>query len=236
MNILRMFVACFCLLVASLPSWADQTIAVLDFEDNTPPEASSVNHMEYLHRAMSELLADNLSRTSGFHLVERLKLQDALDEQKIGSSDLADDDGKVRLGKIVGAQAMVFGSFFSIDGMVRADVRVVDVATSQILFSDSVTGNATDVFGLMQSSADQIAKKLGGMPSREGRSFSPDIWREYDAALALMDSSKYGESLSALQNLLTKHGDFSPAERQVAAVLDRITELTPTAAGPSITK
>lgn len=67
----------------------------------------------------------------GLPVVERQRLKDLLAEQKVSASELADDDARVRLGRIVGAQRMVFGGYFVLAGQVQVHARVVDSATSR---------------------------------------------------------------------------------------------------------
>ena len=66
-------------------------------------------------------------------MVERERLILALEELKLGSSALADPSTRLQIGRIVGARYMVFGTYMIISGLMRLDLRLVDVETGGIL-------------------------------------------------------------------------------------------------------
>ena len=51
-------------------------------------------------RPVSEILIEELQACPGLRAVERSRLRDILDEQKLGSSPLADADTRLRLGHL----------------------------------------------------------------------------------------------------------------------------------------
>ena len=122
-----------------------QGIAVWDLEDFSP--GGSGNFGDILTAQLCECIAKSRSYT----LVERSKLQRILEEQKIGSSELADSDYALRLGGMLGARLMVFGSYMIIGQDIRVDIRLVDVETGQVLKSVGKKASPPDLNAGMEA-------------------------------------------------------------------------------------
>lgn len=198
------------------------TIAVWDF-DNASVLSSA--HLNYLRSALSEMLLNDLAQSSGIRLVERVRLREVLEEQKLGASELTSQDTRLRLGRIAGAGTMVFGSYMAMGGQIRVDVRVVDVETSLIKLTEQATGPPTSMAKEIHRIAQAIAMKLGGAPqgAEKGLGGPTDLesWKRYEQGIALMDSHKYDEAIALFQELLKSYPDFAAAERQIQLALER---------------
>jgi tetratricopeptide (TPR) repeat protein len=144
-----------------------------------------------------------------------------LAEQKLGASELADVDARLRLGRILGASRMVFGGYFALGEEVQVTMRVVDTATSRVVLADEFSAPAPAVMARIETTAGRIAHALGGV-SANGREYPAALWQAYDRALALSDVGQYEEAIAALQALLARQKDFTPAERQLVALLDKL--------------
>ncbi|MFZ1987296.1 MAG: hypothetical protein WAU91_22995, partial [Desulfatitalea sp.] len=83
----------------------------------------------------------------------------AIEELHLGSSDLADPETRLRLGRIIGAQQMIFGAFQVIGKQLRLDLRRVDVASGKILKTASGTATAADLNEWLRA-ADEAAAAL----------------------------------------------------------------------------
>ena len=116
-------------------------VVVWDFDNQSPNAAQSAATADFLKRSLSENLTVSLLQVAGLPVLERQKLKDLLAEQKVSATELADEDARVRLGRIVGAGRMVFGGYFVLGDEVQVHVRVVDTATSRVLFSDETTSS-----------------------------------------------------------------------------------------------
>lgn len=197
-------------------------VVVWDFENQSPGVAAPGARGEFLRRALSENLTVTLLQVAGLPVVERQRLQDLLAEQKLAAGALADEDTRLRLGKIIGAQRMVFGGFFVLGDAVQVHVRVVDTATSRVLFSDEAAGPLAAVMAQVAPMNQRLAQALGGAAAANTRSHPPATWQAYDRALALADAGQFDAAVQALQSLLAQHPDFVAAERQLVALLDRM--------------
>lgn len=201
---------------AALPA-----VVVWDFENQTPGISSPGERSDFLKRALSENLTVTLLQVAGLPVVERQRLKDLLAEQKLTAGALADEDTRLRLGKIIGAQRMVFGGYFVLGDAVQVHVRVIDTATSRVLFSDETATPLAEVMARVSPMNQRLAAAMGGAAASP-RAHSPETWQAYDHALALADAGNFDAAVQALQGLLARDKDFVPAERQLVALLDRM--------------
>lgn len=211
---------------AGAAGWAQApklpAVVVWDFDNQTAVSALPAERIDYLRRALSENLTATLLQVQGLPVVERQRLKDLLAEQRLTASALADEDARLRLGRIVGAQRMVFGGFFVLGEEVQVHVRVVDTASSRVIFSDEATTPLPAVMQQVASMNSRLANALGGSTGTGTRSHPPELWQAYDRALALADAGEFDAAIAALQALLARDKDFTPAERQLVALLGKM--------------
>jgi curli biogenesis system outer membrane secretion channel CsgG len=195
-------------------------VVVWDFEDRSVAAMSTLppGRTDWLRRTLSESLVMALLRTPGQAVVDRLRLREVLAEQKLGSGALADEAARLRLGRVVGAERMVFGSFFVVGDAVQVNLRVVDTASSRVLYADEATAPFDSVMADQPAWAARVVQALGGH-AEPGRAYPPALWQAHDAAAALADAGRLDEAVAALQQLLQQRADFEPAERLLTAVL-----------------
>lgn len=196
-------------------------VVVWDFDNQSPASLPGADRSEFLKRSLSENLTAALLQVAGLPVVERQRLKDLLAEQRLAAGDIADEHARLRLGKIVGASRMVFGGYFVLGEQVQVHVRVIDTATSRVVFSDETTAPLGSVMQQVEPLNRRLAQALGGAAGN-GRSYPPELWQSYDRALALADAGRVDDAVQALQSLLERDQDFTPAERQLVALLDKL--------------
>jgi len=196
-------------------------VVVWDFDNQTPGAVPGAGPSDFLRRSLSENLTASLLQVAGLPVLERQRLKDLLAEQKVSAAELADEDARVRLGRIVGAGRMVFGGYFVLGDQVQVHVRVVDTATSRVLFSDETSTAMASVMQQIEPLNRRLSRALGA-GAGPGLSFSAASWQAYDDALALADAGRLDDAVLALQALLGKDKGFAPAERQLVALLDKL--------------
>lgn len=103
-------------------------VAVWDLDDLSPVAHPRADLGEMLAAKVIETL-----KAKGHVVVERQRLLLALEELKLGSSELADESARLRLGRIAGAGLMVFGAYQVAGETMRLDMRVVEVETGKVL-------------------------------------------------------------------------------------------------------
>lgn len=199
-------------------------VAVWDFENQTPAIAArtGAEPSDWLARALSENLTAALLGVPGLAVVERQRLKDVLAEQRLAAGELADDDSRLKLGRIVGAGRMVFGGYFVLGDSVQVNVRVVETATSRIVYADELNAPIGQVMQQATLLSQRITRHLGG-GAVAGAAYPANLWQAYDRALALSDAGRWEQAAAALQQLLANSGvPFPPAERQLQVVLEKM--------------
>ncbi|MEK6544830.1 MAG: CsgG/HfaB family protein [Elusimicrobiota bacterium] len=126
-------------------------IGVVDFQNKTAYGQAR------LGTAASDILITELAKTGRFVVIERDKMDKIMDEQKFDLTGAVDPDTAVKMGKILGLQAIVTGavSQFGVktsgsDYLIvqskkqlaecTIDVRLVDAETGAVLYADSGKG------------------------------------------------------------------------------------------------
>jgi hypothetical protein len=99
-------------------------------------------------------------QTSGIKVVEREKLVAMLEELKLGSSELADESTRLKVGRMIGAREMVFGGYMVVGKTLRLDLRRVDVATGKVFKTAKKTAQANDLAGWLKAARDAAAELL----------------------------------------------------------------------------
>ena len=130
-------------------------VAVWDLENLNPDEAIAADMGELLAAKVIETLKDS----GTLQVVERERLILALEELNLGSSKLADESTRLKIGRIIGARFMVFGGYFILGGMMRLDLRLVEVETGSILKAAQKVTAAGDLNGWLRA-AGQAAAEL----------------------------------------------------------------------------
>jgi curli biogenesis system outer membrane secretion channel CsgG len=130
-------------------------VAVWNLENMNPDEAVGTD--------MGELLAakviETIKESNRFEVVERERLLLTLEELNLGSSLMVDESTRLRIGRIVGAQFMVFGGYFVLGDMMRLDLRLVQVETGRVVKAAQKTATAGDLNGWL-TVAQEAAREL----------------------------------------------------------------------------
>lgn len=135
-------------------------VAVIDFEDKTDNA-----YLYYRGRqqrpgeGMADMLTTALFKTGRYDVIERDKLAELLAEQDLGAAGIVTPETAAEMGKILGADALVFGTVSefgyrerdtggvtrrlgvgvsSATAEVAVDVRIVNSSTGQLLAADNV--------------------------------------------------------------------------------------------------
>ncbi len=218
------------------------TLAVLYFDYSGKDE-----ELGMLRKGLAQMLISDLSGADGARLVERERLEDVLAELKLGRSAAIDPKTASRLGRLLGAQFMVLGSYFALGGVLRADARVVEVETGRVLRSAGANGKADDFLGVEQKLGSQILDFVAsGLPKpaadpapisppngvepadesarRRARVLPPAQLRtrtalRYGKALDAIDQGKKEEAKAELETVLKEQPDFKLAALDLAKLM-----------------
>ena len=132
-------------------------IAVMDFEN-----ASREKSLDWLGGGIAETLTTELSRIPDFSLVERSRLNDALKELKFERTQFVDPAGAQKMGKLLGAQSIVVGSYQRFEDNLRILARLVDVETGLVKAPTRVDGPYKQLFALQIDTAKNLVHEIKG--------------------------------------------------------------------------
>jgi len=135
-----------------------QTVAVFPFENNAVTDRE---RLDFLSDWLADSIAARLEQTGELRVVERQSLLEVLREQKLGASQLASPETRLRLGRISGAQTMIFGGFSAVGETLEIDARVADVESGAILKSASSVGEAARMREVSAELCDKLVADLG---------------------------------------------------------------------------
>ena len=156
---------------------------------------------------LSSMLSNELSSSGAFHVVERQKLQNVLEEQNLGASGRVAPGQGAKIGKLTGAQYLITGtvsayeentsstggglSFKGIglggkqsEAYMAIDLRVINTTTGDIDFSRTVEGRS-------KSSGVNVAVYRGGFGGNLAHEENTPAGKAIRAAL--VEASEYLE-------------------------------------------
>jgi curli biogenesis system outer membrane secretion channel CsgG len=234
------------LLLAASPVLAQKPrVAVLAFENNTTYSFLG----DRLGLAASDEMTTQLVKSNAFTVIERRAIDAVIAEQKLGMSGLVDAATAVRIGKLLGAQAVIIGSItkFSMDtksggiGRISAsyteaeselDARLIDTTTGEIKVV--AEGSGTKRFGGAQYKDINLERNFDAGVAQEA--LRPAVEK------AVLEIVKQKETLAAAAAMATfgqivgvrgedfyldrgQNAGVQPGQRyEVVRVVDKITD------------
>ncbi len=160
-----------------------KTIAILYFDNS-----SNNTQLDPLKKGLADMLISDLSNLNMLRVVEREKLEEVMAELKLSSSKDFDAGTRQKLGKLLGAETILFGSYFEMIGQFRMDARIVKTETGEILKSEGVSGATADFMKLEKQLVWKIARGLDvRFSDKEEAAIMASEQVSYQATLAYAD-------------------------------------------------
>ena len=132
-----------------------RTIAISYF-DNTSGDKS----YDPLIKGLADMLISDLSNIESIKMVEREKLDALMKEIDLGGSKFIDNETAQKMGKGLGAQYILTGSFIVMGDAFRVDARLINVENGEIVFSKAVDGSKETFFEIEKELVKEIISKL----------------------------------------------------------------------------
>jgi tetratricopeptide (TPR) repeat protein len=110
-------------------TWTSQPM-VLTFVDFQ--EKGGLNERDGFSTVLMSQLAENLNASGRVKVVERVLIERLLEELNLGSSDLANPETALKLGKVLAAKLIGTGSLFYLPQGTLLNLRLIDTETSAI--------------------------------------------------------------------------------------------------------
>src|SRR6476469_10168010 len=127
---------------------AKPTVAIMYFNNNV--FTKDARDYDGLTKGVPDFLVSEMSGNPNIRVIERDQVQKLIDEQKLTSGGQVDRETAVKIGKLLGAQHMIFGGFMADPkGNFRIDARAVNVETGAIEYTDRVQDRSDNVLSLV---------------------------------------------------------------------------------------
>ncbi|HEY3446138.1 MAG TPA: CsgG/HfaB family protein [Myxococcales bacterium] len=216
---------------------AKNRVAVLYFEYTGKNEDLFV-----LRKGLAQMLATDLANSGQISVVERMRLQEILDELKLTQSRKFDPSTTARLGKLLGVHYLVMGHFYETKGTFVVQAQTTDAETGEHKGDVYVAGKSDDFLELEQKIATRLIEKISKLvppatstPAQTGSSATPPDPSASPKAspqkLAVQTVVKYSKALDALdrkdreaakkelESVVKEQPDFKLAASELAALM-----------------
>lgn len=138
----------------SADTWTSRPM-VLTFVDFQ--EKGGLPERDGFSSVLTSRLGATLNASGRVKVVERVLLERLLDELNLGSSDLADPETALRLGKVLAAKLIGTGSLFYMPGGTLLNMRLIDSETSSI---PKVVTRQLSTQGSMEKDINQLNREI----------------------------------------------------------------------------
>ena len=173
-----------------------------------------------LGRGLSEMITVDLAAVRALQLVERVRLQELLDELELAQSDYVDPSTAPRVGRLLGAGRLIGGAYNVLSGRdLRLDVALAELedesATPDL---ETRSGALDDLFDLQNEVVFRVIERLGieltaeereaieAVPTRNLQAFLA-----YSRGLLEEDNGNFGAATEAFQRARELDPGFSEA-------------------------
>ncbi len=132
-------------------------IAVMEFKSLNPGAKNTS-----LGSMIAEMFTTEVVNSNSFKIVEREQLNKILGELQIGQSGVLDTTDAQKLGKILGAGAIITGSVMKMGDSLRIDSRIIEVETGIIVSAERriCKENLTDISRNIADMTTALAQKF----------------------------------------------------------------------------
>jgi TolB-like protein len=195
-----------------------KTMAIIDFKNRSVDHKAQYDPME---QGFADLMINRLNNSTNLKVIERERIQWILDEIKLQNQ--YDMEGAVRLGKQLGVQTVLLGSFIIVGDQIWLGARLVKVETSEILLTDEVKGDLDEFFDLVDQLGQKIAKNINVTLKKETKediSEAPslDAIMAYSVGLSYLEKEDYKNAYEKFEEALKIDPNYEKAKLKAQSI------------------
>ncbi len=197
-----------------------QTLAVMDFTNNSVDQR---DRFDGLSNGLPSMMINYINNGVDLKVIERERIQWILDELELQrQDDVVDQSTAVRTGELLGANAVVFGSYIVLNDQMRISARVVNVETGEVLLGEEVTGEAENFFTLIEDLSQEVTRAVNveaeetQLGSEETNSL--DAMMAYSDGLEYMEQGDYRAAFEKFMEAVDYDASFVRAERKAESL------------------
>jgi tetratricopeptide (TPR) repeat protein len=140
-----------------ITDFPERSIAVLNFIS-----LSEDPQWEPLRKGLAEMIITDLTQVAELTVIERLRLNTLMDELRLGSTSLVDENYAPRIGKLLGARYMIKGSYMVLpDLKMTIDASVFKVEEMFLQNTINFEGNLSRLFKMEKELVLRILDYFG---------------------------------------------------------------------------
>jgi TolB-like protein len=196
------------------------TIAIMEFDNYSIGKYQE--ELGFITKGLAEFFETDFAAISDLKVVERDKIDHLLGEIELTEAGKVDASSAVRVGKLLGAQIMVFGSVTQLsDRDCRMLIKAVKVETSEILAAVERSGKP-DYFKMEKELVKELAENLNMTLNKEttqvideNGTASADAATLYSRGLYFMDQYDYKQAYEYFKMAYEKDDTFTEAKRKM---------------------
>ena len=160
MKTLTMVIGCFLLFLAvpgalAGEGTAGRKVAILDFENYASELYDS------FVRGLADMLMTSLGQGEKLTVIERAQIEKAMDNFHVEMSGPIDAEKAVEIGRWLGADAVVLGSFTRFGGQFRIDGWLIQAQTGELIVAEQVHGGEDEVMAMVDTLGSRLLTRLG---------------------------------------------------------------------------
>jgi TolB-like protein len=192
-------------------------IAILPFH-NGGSYGQDQENFDALQKGIAGMLISELAANPSARVVERERIQQLIDEQKLAESGNVDPETAARIGKLVGARYVVTGQFIDFYGDFRLDARLVNVETSEIIKTVKEQMRRDHLFDLIRATAERLMRETNLPPlprqtqqRRSSRQIPTEALTYYSRALLDQDRGDRTRAADMYRKAIDVFPDYAEA-------------------------
>lgn len=195
-----------------IPRAQRKGLVVVNFKNNTPKSrAPEYQPWEF---GLASMVMTDIETIGMFNIVGKEQLKEVMKEQEFQLSGMVDPSKIAQLGKLVGADYILAGSFMEMNGNLRLETQVFSVEKGAQLGTASVMGKTDSFFDLEKELVVKTASYLDAMLNEnEQKALASKI--ETKSVAASLSNYK-GEIATMKANELRKAGKAEEAKKAIA--------------------
>jgi len=204
-----------------------QTIAVMDFTNNSITRREDY---EGLSKGLPSIVINRLTGGTDLQVIERERIDWLLKELKLQrEKGKVDQSTAVRTGELLGANAVVFGSFITTEEEMSITARVVKVETGEVMFGDQVRGKPDKFFELIGELSQKVTKSINvemeetTLGSDETKSL--DAMMAYSDGLSLLEAGRYRKAQQKFKRAVEYDENFAKAKKKMKSLEPMVASL-----------
>lgn len=195
-----------------------KTMAIIDFKNRSVDHKAQYDPME---QGFADLMINRLNNSTNLKVIERERIQWILSEIKL--QDQYNMEGAVRLGKQLGVQTVLLGSFIILGDQIWLGARLVKVETSEILLTDEVKGDLDEFFELVDKLGKKIADNINvtlkeETPQDVSQAPSLDAIMAYSVGLSYLEKEDYKNAYEKFEEALKIDPNYEKAKLKAQSI------------------